>query len=73
MENKCKYLQYYRKAAGKQFNTERAYCTAAEQFVQPMRADICNYRHGLKPEQDCEYYEGAESPNADQSDETSKQ
>lgn len=71
--NQCKYLQYSREADGKQFNTKRAYCTAAEQFVQPMRADICNYRYNLKPEQDCEYYEDAESPDADQSNETSEQ
>lgn len=69
MDNRCKYLEY---REGSQFDTERAYCTAAEQFVQPMRADICNYRYGLKPEQDCEYYEAAESPDTDRSGEMSK-
>jgi hypothetical protein len=34
----------------------RAYCTAADQFVQAMRADICNRRYGLDPETDCEIY-----------------
>ena len=38
----------------------RAYCTAADQFVQVMRADICNRRYGLDPETDCEFYRDAE-------------
>ena len=42
-------------------NTEpRAYCTAADRFVQAMRADICNLRYGLDPETDCEFYRDAE-------------
>ena len=38
----------------------RAYCTAADEFVQAMRADICNRRYGLDPESDCEFYRDAE-------------
>jgi len=38
----------------------RPYCTAADQFVQAMRADICNRRYGLDPETDCEFYRDAE-------------
>lgn len=72
MDNQCKYLEYRRKANESQFNTERAYCTVVEQFVQPMRADICNYRYELKPEQNCEYYEAAESSRANQSGEMSE-
>jgi hypothetical protein len=34
----------------------RAYCTAADQFVQAMRADVCNRRYGLSPETDCDIY-----------------
>jgi hypothetical protein len=34
----------------------RAYCTAVEEFVQPMRADICNDRYELHHARDCEIY-----------------
>ena len=36
--------------------TPRAYCAAAEEFVQAMRADICNDRYGLDHATDCEIY-----------------
>lgn len=36
--------------------TSRPYCTAAEEFVQAMRADICNDRYGLDHATDCEIY-----------------
>lgn len=39
-----------------EFETPRAFCTVAETFVQPVRADICNERYGLHPEDDCEYF-----------------
>jgi hypothetical protein len=38
----------------------RAFCTAAQQFVQPMRADICNDRYDLDHQTDCEIYRDAE-------------
>lgn len=60
MADRCKYVEYRREADGEEFDTERAYCTAAERFVQPMRADICNRRFGLEPSEDCEYYIAAE-------------
>mgnify|MGYP007091089709 CR=1 FL=1 len=50
---------------GKRFDTARAYCTAADSFIQPMRADICNRRYDLEPEEDCEYYEAAASGSVD--------
>jgi len=52
----CPYLEYRRKADGKSFDTERAYCGAAEQFVQPMRADVCNDRYELDHATDCEIF-----------------
>lgn len=70
MDDRCKYLEYRQEASSGRFDTERAYCTAVEQFVQPMRADICNYRYGLSPERNCEYYEAAESSDTDQGGET---
>lgn len=52
----CPYLEYRRESGGKRFNQQRAYCTAAEQFVQPMRADICNDRYDLEHAEYCEIY-----------------
>ncbi|MFB6168909.1 MAG: hypothetical protein ABEJ43_08700 [Haloferacaceae archaeon] len=52
----CPHLDY-RAAEGEQsFDVPRAYCTVAGEFVQPMRADICNCRHDLDPAEDCEIY-----------------
>jgi len=58
--NPCSYLEYRSEAGGQAFDTERAYCTAVDEFVQPMRADICARRFDLEPETDCEYYRDAE-------------
>ncbi|RRJ34006.1 hypothetical protein [Halocatena pleomorpha] len=52
----CPYLEYRGESGGKQFDHERAYCSAAERFVQPMRADICNDRYDLNHEEHCEIY-----------------
>jgi hypothetical protein len=47
----------YRESDGEtEFETARAYCTVADRFVQPMRADICNGRYDLDPAADCEIY-----------------
>lgn len=55
----CPYLEYHRTTDDREFETERAFCTAAETFVQPMRADICNNRYGLDHETHCEIYRAA--------------
>lgn len=66
MANQCRYLEYRTEAKELEFDTARAYCTVADRFVQPMRADICNCRYDLDPEEDCEYYEtAAEGSNND--------
>lgn len=52
----CPYLEYRRESDGKQFEHERAYCAAAEEFVQAMRADICNDRYDLDHAEHCEVY-----------------
>jgi hypothetical protein len=52
----CSYLEYRRESNSEKFDQARAYCTAAEQFVQPMRADICNDRYDLDHEEHCEIY-----------------
>jgi hypothetical protein len=47
-------------AGGRRFDGERAYCTVVDEFVQPMRADVCNDRYDLSHATHCEYYRGAE-------------
>jgi hypothetical protein len=55
----CPYLEY-RDGSDEpdrdSFDEARAYCTAADRFVQPMRADICNDRYDLVHDRDCEIY-----------------
>jgi len=53
---KCPHLTYRREDDERSFDTERAYCTVVDRFVQPMRADVCNARCDLDPETHCEYY-----------------
>jgi hypothetical protein len=56
----CPHLEYRHEADNSSFETARAYCTAAETFVQPMRADICNDRYDLVHTTDCEIYRAHE-------------
>ena len=48
------------------FDEPRAFCTAVNEFVQPMRADICNDRYGLRHERHCEIYREYEDDEGDQ-------
>lgn len=57
----CPYLEYRREGDGRSFEVARAYCSAAEEFVQPMRADVCNDRYELVHERDCEIYRAHEN------------
>lgn len=57
----CPYLEYRAATDDQAFDAERAYCTASDQFAQPMRADICNDRYDLSHENHCEIYAEAES------------
>ncbi len=55
----CPYLEYRDGSADPgrdSFDEPRAYCAAADRFVQPMRADICNDRYDLAHDRDCEIY-----------------
>lgn len=63
----CPYLEYRSATDDRTFDTERAYCTAADRFVQPMRADVCNDRYDLSHEEHCEIYVEAESAGAEDS------
>lgn len=49
----CPHLSY---REGEAFDRERAYCTVVGEFVQPMRADICNDRYDLAHDEHCEIY-----------------
>ena len=51
----CPLLEY-RPLPDGDAETPRAYCMGAEEFVQAMRADICNDRYGLDHAADCEIY-----------------
>ncbi len=49
----CEHLEY---REDDRFPTERAFCTVVGEFVQPVRADVCNARYDLAPAEHCEYY-----------------
>jgi hypothetical protein len=64
----CPYLEYHREIgemAESVFDEPRAYCTAADTFVQPMRADICNDRYDLDHAANCEIYRAHENVGND--------
>ncbi|WP_135852773.1 hypothetical protein [Halorussus salinus] len=73
MTDQCPYLEYRSLSDGDDEeapsetteeaadpHSDRPYCTAADEFVQPMRADICNDRYDLDHEEDCEIYRDRE-------------
>ena len=65
VSDRCPYLDYRDGDGERSFDAPRPYCEAAESFVQPMRADICNLRYGLDPATHCEIFIAAESEGAD--------
>jgi hypothetical protein len=67
----CPFLAYRTGDADHEFDTPRAYCTAQESFVQPMRADVCNDRYDLAHDTDCEIYLAhADEPSGADAEET---
>ncbi len=52
----CPFLEYRSEGDGRSFDTERAYCGAIGEFVQPMRADVCNDRYDLDHAEHCEIF-----------------
>lgn len=56
----CPHLDYRETANGMEFAVRRAYCTVAERFVRPVKADICTERYGLTPADHCEIYRAHE-------------
>jgi hypothetical protein len=55
----CPYLRYQSSDGEHEFDHERPYCAVEEEFVSPMRADICNDRHDFDHEGDCDVYQRA--------------
>ena len=62
----CEYLEYREADDEREFETARAFCTVVDEFVQPVRADVCNERYGLDPAADCEYYRDHEGLDWDE-------
>jgi len=58
----CPHLEY-RDDDGR-FDAPRAYCGAADRFVQAMRADVCNDRYDLDHATDCEIFRAHEGEGA---------
>jgi hypothetical protein len=64
-DGSCQHLTYRTAAGDRQFDTPRAYCRVADRFVEPMRADVCNARHGLAPAEHCGIYRANEEGGTD--------
>lgn len=52
----CPYLRYTSSAEDSEFDHDRPYCALEEEFVSPVRADICNERHDFGYETHCSAY-----------------
>ena len=52
----CPHLDYRAESDERSFETARAYCTVVDEFVQPMRADVCNDRYDLRHDAHCEIF-----------------
>ena len=59
----CPYLEYQRSDGDSDFDHDRPLCTVEEEFVSPMKADICNDRFDFEHGCDCEIFkEHVEEP-----------
>ncbi|WP_254278899.1 hypothetical protein [Haloarcula marina] len=66
----CPYLAYRETGDEQSFDEARAFCTVIDEFVQPMRADICNDRYELAHERHCEIYRAHEGTGEEGSADT---
>lgn len=55
----CPYLEYRRRDDEHRFDHERPHCAAINEFVSPMKADICNDRFDFDHETYCNIYREA--------------
>lgn len=63
----CPHLEY---RSADFTDMERAYCTVLGEFVEPMRADICNGRFGFSHAEHCEFYREAAGLDAEETTDT---
>ncbi|WP_336024174.1 hypothetical protein [Halobellus salinisoli] len=62
----CPRLEYRAADDEHEFDHLRPYCTVTEEFVSPMKADICNDRFDFHHEDHCDVFQAAvEAPAAD--------
>ncbi len=52
----CPHLDYRRGDGEHEFDHERPYCTATDEFVSPMKADVCNDRFEFDHARHCDVY-----------------
>lgn len=52
----CPHLDYRTADDEHEFDHERPYCAVLDEFVSPMRADICNDRFDFHHAEDCEVF-----------------
>jgi len=68
----CPYLEYRRSDDTHEFDHDRPYCALAEEFVSPMKADVCNDRDGFTHDEFCEIFQNA-APEADASEDAARE
>lgn len=52
----CPFLEYRDAHGEHEFDHERPFCAISEEFVSPMKADVCNDRHAFSHTEDCEVF-----------------
>lgn len=52
----CPFLEYRSSDDEREFDHERPYCAVMEEFVSPMKADVCNDRHEFDHAEYCDVY-----------------
>ena len=66
----CPYLDYRRSDGDQEFDHERPYCDVVDDFVSPMRADLCNDRHDFDHAEHCEFFPDEAPPEVEDAEET---
>lgn len=64
----CPHLEYRRRDEDHEFDHERPYCAAVDDFVSPMRADVCNDRHDFHHAEHCEFFPEGTPAEAEESE-----
>lgn len=64
----CPYLEYRSEHEHHEFDHTRPFCRVQEEFVSPMKADICNDRFDFAHDRECEIYRESENRTTDVED-----